>query len=314
MTTSAPITLPDQSDMRIYLKLTVVAFIWGGTFIAGHALMETLPPVVAATARFGVAALLLIAWAYKTEGGLPKLSAQQLLVTFALGATGVFLYNLCFFAALSLLPAGRTALLVSLNPIMTALMLGLLFGERLGLIRWMGITLAFIGAAIIVTRGDLSAATYDLSSAFGQGEVYMICAVISWAAYTIIGRYALKGLSAIAATTYAAMWGLLLLIITLLFDPPQIDIHKLSWLSAGAVIYLGAFGTVICFVWYYQGVKAIGPSRTAIFNNLVPVFGVLLAMLLLGEPLLISMVIGGALVVAGVTLTNRSTRSRQTNI
>lgn len=306
MTTSAPTSLPTPSDMSIYLKLTVVAFVWGGTFIAGHSLMEVLPPIAAATARFGVAALLLIAWAYKTEGGLPKLSTQQLLVTFALGATGVFLYNLCFFAALSLLPAGRTALLVSLNPIMTALMLGLLFGERLGLIRWMGIALAFVGAAIIVTRGDLSAAAHDLSSAFGQGEVYMMCAVMSWAAYTIIGRYALKGLSAIAATTYAALWGLLLLIGTMLFNPPQIDIHKISWLSLGAVIYLGAFGTVICFVWYYQGVKAIGPSRTAIFNNLVPVFGVLLAMLLLGEPLLISMVLGGTLVVAGVTLTNRS--------
>lgn len=304
--TTSPIALSAPPDIRIYLKLTAVAFFWGGTFIAGHSLMGALPPVAAATARFGVAAFLLIAWAYKTEGGLPRLNAQQLLVTFALGATGVFLYNLCFFAALSLLPAGRTALLVSLNPIMTALMLGLVFGERLGLIRWLGIALAFVGAAIIVTRGDLTAAVYDLSSTFGQGEVYMICAVMSWAAYTIIGRYALKGLSPIAATTYAALWGLVLLTITLLLDPPDIDIHKISWLSVTAVFYLGAIGTVICFVWYYQGVKAIGASRTAIFNNLVPVFGVLLAMLLLGEPLLISMVIGGTLVIAGVTLTNRS--------
>jgi drug/metabolite transporter (DMT)-like permease len=72
-----------------------------------------------------------------------------------------------------------------------------------------------------------------------------------------------------------------------------------------SIIYLGAFGTVIGFVWYYEGVKAIGPSRTAVFNNLVPAFGIVLAAVLLGEPILISMVAGGVLAVIGVTLTNR---------
>ena len=70
-------------------------------------------------------------------------------------------------------------------------------------------------------------------------------------------------------------------------------------------MYLGAFGTVIGFVWYYEGVKAIGPARTAVFNNLVPVFGITLGAVLLGEPVLLSMIVGGLLVIAGVSLTNR---------
>ena len=72
-----------------------------------------------------------------------------------------------------------------------------------------------------------------------------------------------------------------------------------------ALVYLGAVGTVIGFVWYYEGVKAIGPARTAVFNNLVPVFGIGLGALMLGEPILISMVVGGILVITGVLLTNR---------
>ena len=147
---------------------------------------------------------------------------------------------------------------------------------------------------------------HDLSSAFGQGEIYMLCAVISWAAYTIIGRNALRGLSALAATTYASIWGLMLLIGALLINPSHVEFNQLSWLSLGSIIYLGAFGTVVCFVWYYQGVKAIGPARTAIFTNLVPVFGVLLATILLNEQLLVSMLLGGILVIAGVAITNRS--------
>jgi drug/metabolite transporter (DMT)-like permease len=61
----------------------------------------------------------------------------------------------------------------------------------------------------------------------------------------------------------------------------------------------------VAFVWWYEGVKALGPARTAVFNNLVPVFGVSLAALMLGEQVMTSMVAGGLLVATGVTITNR---------
>jgi drug/metabolite transporter (DMT)-like permease len=65
------------------------------------------------------------------------------------------------------------------------------------------------------------------------------------------------------------------------------------------------FGTVIAFIWYNEGIKAIGPARTAVFTNLVPVFGISLGALMLHETILISMIVGGVLVIAGVSLTNR---------
>ena len=125
------------------------------------------------------------------------------------------------------------------------------------------------------------------------------------AAYTVLGRHALKGLSPIAATTYASLWGLLLLSFGAVFQLPQLDRSHLSLPVLASIAYLGIFGTVIGFVWYYEGVKKIGPARTAVFNNLVPVFGISFGALLLGEPILASMVIGGLLVIAGVSLTNR---------
>ena len=71
------------------------------------------------------------------------------------------------------------------------------------------------------------------------------------------------------------------------------------------MIYTGAFGTVAAFVWYYQGIRTVGPSRTVVFTNLVPLFGVALSALLLGEPVLPSMVWGGALAVCGVIMVNK---------
>ncbi|WP_334190481.1 DMT family transporter [Noviherbaspirillum sp.] len=306
-TPASPLATPAVASvpLSVYIKLVFVALFWGGTFIAGRIIAQAVPHLTAASGRFAVACLLLLPLAYKLEGGLPRLNRSQLLATFALGATGIFLYNLCFFAALSRMPAGRTALFVALNPIVTALALAFLFRERLAARKWVGIGIAFAGAAVIITRGDLAGAVRDISQSIGMGELLMFCGISGWAAYTIIGRHALKGLSPIAATTYASLWGLLLLCAGAAFELPELDPARFTWQVIASIVYLGAFGTAIGFIWYYEGVKAIGPARTAVFNNLVPVFGILLSALLLREPILISMLVGGALVIAGVTLTNR---------
>ena len=124
--------LPAVQSPLVYLKLIFVALFWGGTFIAGRVLAQQMPPMTAASGRFGVAVLLLVVLAWKLEGGLPRLDRKQMMTTAALGLTGIFLYNLCFLAALSRMPAGRTALFVALNPIVTALASAMLFRERLG--------------------------------------------------------------------------------------------------------------------------------------------------------------------------------------
>ncbi len=294
-----------NSNYLTYLKLSLVALLWGGTFIAGRLIAQQVPHMIAAFLRFAIALSLLLPLLKIREGRLPRLNRQQLHATFALGATGIFLYNLCFFAALSRMPAGRTALFVALNPSVTALALVLFMGEKLSWQRYLGIALAFLGASIVISRGELFQFWHDIALALGTGELFMLGAVSAWAAYTIIGRHALKGLSPLAATTYASIWGALLLGLGAVLELPQLHLNQLNWQVWLALIYLGAGGTFIGFVWYYQGVQQIGPARAAIFNNLVPVFGISLAALLLNEPILKSMLLGGALTIAGVFLTNR---------
>ena len=289
----------------IYLKLIACTLIWGGTFIAGHIVSNALPPLTAASIRFSIAAALLLVLAWKREGGLPRLSMQQLGATAALGLTGIFLYNFCFFSALGQMEASRSALFIAINPIVTALAAAAVLRERLTWQKWAGIGIAFVGAAVLITRGEPLAAMHDISQSIGLGELMMLGAVSCWAAYTLVGRAALKGLSPIAATTYASLWGLGFLLIAASRELPGVAWTALGWQVWASVTYLGAFGTVVAFVWWYEGVKALGPARTAVFNNLVPVFGVSLAALMLGEQVMASMVAGGLLVATGVTLTNR---------
>jgi drug/metabolite transporter (DMT)-like permease len=72
-----------------------------------------------------------------------------------------------------------------------------------------------------------------------------------------------------------------------------------------ALAYLGLIGTVLCFVWYYQGVVKIGAVRTAVFNNLVPVFALLMSVTILKENVAAYTYAGAAMVIGGVILTNR---------
>ena len=302
-------TAPNDSVLEplwpTYFKLTLVALLWGGTFIAGRLLTESLSPLMSAIGRFSIAVLILIMLTLKSEGKLPRLSLKQIMVTFILGLTGVFIYNLCFFNALSEMPASRTALFVAFNPIATALLVSLVYREKLSLQRFLGISVAILGALTVISNGHLLSVIQDISQTFAHGELFMICAVLAWAIYTVVGRKALLGLSPLASTTYASIWGLLLFFVMWLFNPEQQMVKGLDWQASLAIGYLAIFGTVIPFVWYYQGIQKIGAAQTAVFTNFVPLFGLLLGALLLNEQISHSMLLGGSLIIAGVILTNR---------
>ncbi|MEJ7033512.1 hypothetical protein AR463_17925 [Ralstonia solanacearum] len=303
--TPRPSSEPPALSPMLSVKLITVALFWGGTFIAGRVLAQALPLMVAAFGRFLVAAILLVWAAFHIEGRPPRLNRSQLLTTAAMGLTGICLYNVCFFGALARLPAGRTALFVSLTPIVTALMASLVFRERLESKRWVGIGIALMGALIVITRGDLAGAMQDIGASIGLGEMLMSLAVLNWAAYTLIARKATESMSSIAATTYAALWGLAFLSVGAVGELGAVQWLTLGWQVWASVLYLGAIGTVVAFIWYSQGIRAVGPSRTAVFTNLVPAFGVVLSAGLLGEAVLASMLVGGALSAIGVSLANR---------
>ena len=304
---AAPVSHPPAPASRklwsLYLRLTCVPVLWGGTFIAGRVISAHLPPATAGFIRFVFATLALLVTLHFTEGlrALTQVTRCQLLGTMALGATGIFAYNLLFFTALSVLPAGRTSLIIALNPVVTLLIAAALLGDRLSATRWLGVALALLGVWVVVTRGDLS----QLVQSLGKGELAMFGAVCAWAVYTLVGRKLLQGLSPVLATLWAAIWGTLFLGLLALRDMPHVHADSFTPEVWAGLAFLGVLGTAVAFVWYYEGLRQLGAARTVVFNNLVPVFGVLLGWLILGEPLSASLLAGGALAIFGVFLVNR---------
>lgn len=286
----------------LYVRLVLAAAFWGGTFIAGRVLAPLVDPVTAAFLRFALASSLLLAWLYVRRRSLPRLGPRQLIAVTLLGGTGVLAYNLLFFGGLQSVEAGRAALIVALNPVVIALASVWLFGERLCFRQVTGIVLSLFGAFIVIGRGEPSTL---LRGDIGSGELLLLGCVVSWVLYTLIGKRLLHHLSPLVAVTYASIAGTLMLGVLVVWRggfEAGLFANPAVW---GSLAYLAVFGTVLAFVWYYDGVQAIGAGRAGQFINLVPVSGVLLGVLLLGEPLTGSLVLGGALVVVGLWLTSR---------
>jgi drug/metabolite transporter (DMT)-like permease len=223
----------------------------------------------------------------------------HLVLLLLMGMTGIFAYNVLFLKGLKLIEAGRAAIIIANNPIGIALMAAIFFGERLNILKAAGILVSVAGAIIVITRGDASAL---FTGGFGRGELYILGCVASWVAYSLLGKLVMARLSPLAAVTFSSVVGTLCLFPAALLDglPAAGGYPLAAWVS---IVYLGFFGTVLGFVWYYEGIQRIGPVRAGLFINFVPVFAVLLSVLLLGEPLTLSLIAGAALVCTGVCLT-----------
>lgn len=290
-----------QAASTTYLKLTGAMFMWGGTWIAGRIIAQELSaPLAAPAIRFLLAGLVLAGVALLGEGHIPRpQNGREWGVVTGLAITGIFLYALCFFYGLKHISAGRGALVVALTPVVVALAAWFLGQERMTPVKLAGVAIAMLGCLTVIGKGNPLAL---LHGAVGIGEWLILGCVLCWTAYTFIGRRATKTLSPLAATLWASLIGSLLIGITALLQGGS-ELMAWSWQVWASVVFLALGGTALAFTWFADGVKRLGAARASVFVNLVPVFAVLQAAVLLDERLALPVLGGGLLVIAGVWLT-----------
>jgi drug/metabolite transporter (DMT)-like permease len=208
-----------------------------------------------------------------------------------------------FIKGISLTTAGNSSLFLATVPVWTAVFSVVMRKDRLNKAAWIGIVLAFIGVAI-VTIG--SGQKFSLSGSKTIGNLIMLLAASCWAGYTILSRDLLQRYSPLRLTALAMITGAVGLWI---FAIPEVI--KQSWADVspkvwGAVAFSGIMALVVGYIIWAEGVKKIGPARTAIFSNVTPIVAFVVAFLMLGESITWLQGLGGMTILYGVSLTIRN--------
>ena len=288
-----------------YIKLALGPILWGGALVAGRVVSADLPPLTITWVRFALVSIMLLPVVRLREGRLPRPSRSDLLVLLMLSVTGVVMFNLFLFSGLRTVTAVRSSVILSLSPSVVALVMVTLFRERAGWNTVIGIIVAFVGAVVTITNGDPARV---LAGGISIGDLFLLGCVLSWSAYTIIARYAMRNLASLTVLAYSSVIG------TLLLTPvaARADVVTefaaatlATWLSFAYLVF-GAAG--LAYLMYYEGIREVGPNRAAVFINLEPVTAILLGVGLLGEGLSAPLLIGAALVILGLYLVNRPQR------
>ncbi|MGE5559806.1 MAG: DMT family transporter [Chloroflexota bacterium] len=282
-----------------YIAAVTAVIIWGGTFVAARIGLNELTPFQLATARFVTATAvflpILIVLLIKGQ----RLALRDLPTVALLAFLGITTYFYIQFAGVGLTGPSNSSVLVSLSPVWVALFGHFFLGERLNARALLGIVVGCAGAAIVATHGRFGFGT-SRNDLIGSGLI--LVNTLEWATYTVVGRRVVSRYQPLFLTACIAVTGTAMLIplsLVLGAFPSSWRFAPATW---GAVIYLGAISSVLCYSVWYFALKHLEASRVAVFQYFQPLVSIIVAWALLHEQPTLSLIVGGAAIIAGVAI------------
>lgn len=270
------------------------ALIWSTSYTATKVALAELPPLTIGALRFAIAAVVL-GLVVKLQGKLvrPGLADGG---RFALGGVlGTTIYFSMENVGVDLATASDAALLVAGYPAITMVLEILIFRTRASWVRFFGVGLAIVGVYLIVSQSPPDAGDYRL-----LGDLILVASGVVWAFYNFATRKVGQSFPMLTVIFYQTVAGALAFV-------PVALIERERWQlpSAGTsliVLYLAVFCSVAAFLLYAYGLKKLDSGSAVNLLNMVPVFGVGFALLILKEPISLVQLVGGLIVVCGVVL------------
>ena len=276
--------------------MLAVAAIWGANFTVIKYGTRVLEPLAFNGVRVALAALALVVIALLRRGPWP--ARRELTRLFAIGVIGNGLYQLLFVEGVARTRASDAALVISAGPAFIAL-LGWAAGiERISRRAWVGIVLSIAGIGVVVFGSSIAAT--GKSTLLGNGLV--VAGSLCWAVFTVLLKPYTSRIDGVQVSAVTMAGGAVALLIASSPSIAGADWGALGPLGWSAIVYGGIAGLVIAYLFWYRGVRVLGPTRTAMYLNLQPVFALFIAWAALGERPGPTQLVGAAAVMAGLVL------------
>ena len=288
-----------MTRLSAFLLLALANLFWSGNWIAGRALRESFEPVALNFWRWVVATLVLAPFALPALRGkwrsLPRHAGILLLLAFL----GVSLFQSLVYLGLRSTEAVNAVLLNSSLPLVILLCSWAIEREKASARQVAGMLVSLAGILVILSRGD--AATL-LQFELHAGDIWILLAMPVWGVYSVLLKRAPAQLSGLELLFVISLAGTLMLLPAVVLSANHTTPNWPGEAAALGVVYMGVCASVLAFLFWNRGVAAVGANAAGFTIHLLPAFGTLLAILLLGERFAAFHAAGIITIVAGVLL------------
>jgi len=297
-----------RKDWRfvVYFQLVLTMFLWGLAWPVGRLLATNLPPISIAVLRYSIVVPVLFAILW-LRGTRLTIRRQWIISLVAMGLLSTTLYQAFFLFGVKYAAASDDSLVIGVGPVLIAVMASFVLNEPLTKTKVLGLLSGLAGIGVISLLSPNTNVPNRL-----LGVTLVFGGATAYALYTVLLRkfvatnranHAEIAPSSLSILAWISLFGWVFLMPFSLLEAPWTYMWgTTSWLG---ILYLALLSTVVGYFFYVEGVSKIGASRAAIFGNLVPVFGVVSSILLLGENASPWHAVSFLLILVGVVLVNR---------
>jgi drug/metabolite transporter (DMT)-like permease len=289
-----------------YLLLTLAPFFWAVNWIVGRGFAADIPPIAMTFFRWLFAALMLAPFAWRDVRRHATVIRGNWRTLLSLAAIGVSTHTALAYLGLNYTTATNGVILNSFIPVMIIAIAWIFLHERLAPVQIAGVAVSLTGVLVILSHGSLAVlAAFRLNA----GDLLVIVSMAMWSLYTILLRWRPAPLGALAFLFVLAVMGDVVVLPFWLAEMAAGRTVAWSGVTLAALLSVALFSSVLAYVFWNRGVEALGAQVAGLFVHLMPVFGVVLAWLFLGERLEVYHVAGIALILSGIAITSRRRRA-----
>jgi drug/metabolite transporter (DMT)-like permease len=291
----------------IWLLAALPPLFWAGNFVLARGLHTEIPPIALSFWRWTTALAILLPFTWRGIIAGRAALRRHAPILLLLALLGVTNYNTFAYLGLQHTTATNGVLLSSATPVLIVALSFLLLGRAVRALQLIGILLSLAGVVVIATEGrpaTLAAMTLN------RGDLWILGAGLDWALYSVCLRWRPDSLEPTVFLTAIVAAGVIPLAPLYLWELSTGAAFAANATNLAAIGYVSLFPSVLAYIFWNRAIAEMGPNRTGQYMHLMPVFGSLLALLLLGERLSWYHGAGVLLIAVGIALATEPFRRR----
>ncbi len=294
--------LRNNSTLKGIALAIIAALLWSGNFVISRAVKNDISPITLAFYRWLTASIIILPLAWKAFKQEQAIISTNIKYLFFVSLSGIAVFNTCVYVAGHYTSAINMALIgTTSSPIFATVMAVVFLKERLSKFRILGMIICIAGIILLISNGSWAKLA---AFHFSKGDLWVLAGAFAFAVYNVLVRSKPANISAINFLFIIFVLGTIMLFPFYLKEVIVDSPTKWNQTLLLSILYLGAGTSVTAFLCWNLAIQALGASRTVLFGNLIPLFSIIEAVILLGEKMTIAHIISGTIVIAGLTIAN----------